>query len=60
MIDAATKVFLVGDSTKIGKTSLASLGSLDLIKHFITDSGISPEDRAALEKRGIEVIVAEV
>ena len=58
MIKAASKVYLVADSTKIGRTSFSSLGSIDLIHGFITDDGISDADRAAFEKRGIEVIIA--
>ena len=58
MIKAASKVYLVADSTKIGRTSFSSLGSIDLIHAFITDDGISDADRAEFEKRGIEVIIA--
>lgn len=58
MIKAASKVYLVADSTKIGRTSFSSLGPINLIHSFITDEGISDADRAEFEKRGIEVIVA--
>lgn len=58
MIKAASKVYLVADSTKIGRTSFSSLGPIDLIHGFITDEGISDADRAEFERRGIEVIVA--
>ena len=58
MIKAASKVYLVADSTKIGRTSFSSLGPIDLIAGFITDDGISDADRAEFERRGIEVIVA--
>ena len=58
MIKAASKVYLVADSTKIGRTSFSSLGPIDLIHSFITDEGISDADRAEFERRGIEVIVA--
>lgn len=40
MINAAETVYLVADSTKIGKGALASLGALSLIDFIITDSGI--------------------
>lgn len=59
MIKAASKVYLVADSTKIGRTSFSSLGPLDVLAGFITDDGISDEDRAEFERRGIEVIVAK-
>jgi DeoR/GlpR family transcriptional regulator of sugar metabolism len=58
MIKAASKVYLVADSTKIGRTSFSSLGRLDLIHAFITDDGILDADRRAFEAAGIDVIVA--
>ena len=58
MIKAASTVYLVADSTKIGRTSFSSLGPIDLIGGFITDDGITDEDRAEFERRGIEVIIA--
>ena len=58
MIRSATAVYVVADSTKIGKTSFASLGGLDLIHYFITDGSIRDEDRKEFERRGIIVIAA--
>ncbi|MDC7684157.1 DeoR/GlpR family DNA-binding transcription regulator [Asticcacaulis sp. BYS171W] len=58
MIKAASRVYLVADSTKIGRTSFSSLGGLDTIHTLITDTGIRPEDREAFERLGIEVIIA--
>lgn len=58
MIKAASQVYLVADSTKIGRTSFSSLGPIELIHGFITDDGISDADREAFEKKGIKVIVA--
>jgi DeoR family transcriptional regulator of aga operon len=59
MIKAAKEVFLVADATKIGKVSLASLGGLDLIQTFITDTSITDEDRRRFEDMGVKVILAE-
>ena len=59
MIKAAKEVFLVADSTKIGKVSFASLGALDLIHFFITDDSIADEDRRRFEEMGVQVIIAE-
>ncbi|SEP73985.1 transcriptional regulator, DeoR family [Devosia sp. YR412] len=59
MIKAASKVYLVADSTKIGRTSFSSLGPIDVIAGLITDDGITDVDRAEFERRGIEVIVAK-
>nr|WP_314261575.1 DeoR/GlpR family DNA-binding transcription regulator [uncultured Devosia sp.] len=58
MIKAASKVYLVADSTKIGRTSFSSLGPIDLIAGFITDDGIRDEDQREFERRGIRVLVA--
>jgi DeoR/GlpR family transcriptional regulator of sugar metabolism len=58
MIKAASKVYLLADSTKIGRMSFSSLGSIELVHTLITDDGITPEDAAGFEKRGLEVIIA--
>jgi DeoR/GlpR family transcriptional regulator of sugar metabolism len=58
MIKAASKVYLLADSTKIGRMSFSSLGGVELVHTLITDDGISPDDIAGFEKRGIEVVVA--
>lgn len=58
MIKAATQVYLVADSTKIGRTSFSSLGPIGVISTLITDDGISDNDHAEFEKRGIGVILA--
>jgi DeoR/GlpR family transcriptional regulator of sugar metabolism len=58
MIGAAAEVYLVADSTKIGKVLFASLGPIELVKYLVTDEGIADTDRAAMEARGVTVIVA--
>lgn len=58
MIKAASKVYLLADSTKIGRMSFSSLGGVELVHTLITDDGISPQDISDFETRGIEVIVA--
>jgi len=58
MIDSASEVYLVADSTKIGKASFASLGGLDLINYFITDNGIEDRDKELFEEKGVKVIIA--
>jgi DeoR/GlpR family transcriptional regulator of sugar metabolism len=58
MIRAASRVYLVADSTKINRPSFTRLGTLDVINSFITDDGIRDEDARAFENRGIEVIIA--
>jgi DeoR/GlpR family transcriptional regulator of sugar metabolism len=58
MIDAAETTYLVADSTKIGKSSFASLGALSLINYVITDPGISERDKRIFEDNEIELILA--
>ncbi|WP_447725580.1 DeoR/GlpR family DNA-binding transcription regulator [Sphingomonas koreensis] len=58
MIEAASRVYLLADSSKIGKTSFSSLGGIDNIHVLITDDGIRDADRRAFADAGIEVIIA--
>ncbi|WP_405380234.1 DeoR/GlpR family DNA-binding transcription regulator [Maribacter sp. LLG6340-A2] len=58
MIDAADITYLVADSTKIGKSALASLGALSLIDFIITDSGMEDKDKEVFKDNEIEVILA--
>jgi DeoR family fructose operon transcriptional repressor len=57
MIAIAGKVILLCDSSKIGRESFARFAELEQIDMLITES-LSDEDRAAMEERGIEVVVA--
>src|ERR1700744_5672043 len=59
MIDAAETTYLVADSTKIGKSSFASLGALSLINYVITDPDISERDRQIFRDNEIELILAD-
>jgi DeoR/GlpR family transcriptional regulator of sugar metabolism len=58
MIKAASRVILLADSTKIGRTSFSSLGKVDLVHMLITDSGIADVDRERFEALGITVQIA--
>lgn len=58
MIESANTVYLVADSTKIGKSSFASLGALSLIDYLITDSKIKQEEIEMLQKNDIKMILA--
>jgi DeoR/GlpR family transcriptional regulator of sugar metabolism len=58
MLEAASKKYLVADSTKLGKTAFASLGSISCVQALITDSAISPETVQRLRDMGLEVIIA--
>ncbi|MEI8271689.1 MAG: DeoR/GlpR family DNA-binding transcription regulator [Paludibacter sp.] len=59
MIESANEVYLVADSSKIGKNAFASLGALSLINHLITDSKIKPEDIEWLKTYDVQFIIAE-
>jgi DeoR/GlpR family transcriptional regulator of sugar metabolism len=55
MIDAAEITYLVADSTKIGKSALASLGALSLIDYIITDDAIEDKHKEVFRDNEIEV-----
>ncbi len=59
MIESANTVYLVADSSKIGKSSFASLGALSLIDFLITDTKISQEAIEMFQKNEIRMIIAE-
>ena len=59
MIDSADEIYLVADSTKIGKSSFASLGALSLINYLITDSKIKHEDIEWLKSHDVQFVIAE-
>jgi DeoR family transcriptional regulator of aga operon len=54
------EVIVLADSSKFEKEVLVMFLRLDQVNVVITDSGVTAEHRAALEERGIRVLVAEV
>jgi len=60
MVESANEIFLVADSTKIGKDSFASLGPLSMIDTLITDSRIKPEDIEWLKTYDVKFSIAEL
>lgn len=58
MIEAAERVVLVADSSKIGRRSFTALGGIELVDVLVTDAGITAADRIAIEQAGVEVLVA--
>lgn len=58
MIESADIVYLVADSTKIGKSSFASLGALSLIDFLITDSNIKDDYRELFLNNEIKLIIS--
>lgn len=57
MCQAAKQIIVVTDSSKFGRKTPNIVVPVEKINTVITDSGISPQDKAALEKRGIEVLI---
>jgi len=55
---AAKHIVLLADSFKFGEISLARVGPISLIHKLVTDDQISPKDRLALTRAGIEVILS--
>jgi DeoR family fructose operon transcriptional repressor len=55
----AGSVYIVADSSKIGRAALSRFGNARDYRGLITDTGISQADRAALEVAGVRVIVAQ-
>lgn len=58
MIQSADVVYVVADSSKIGKSSLASLGAMSLIDYLITDKSIKDKDKQIFKEHEIEFIIA--
>lgn len=59
MVDAAEVTYLVADSTKIGKTSFASLGAMSLIDFLVTDAEIEEVHKNVFRDHEIEIIIAD-
>jgi DeoR/GlpR family transcriptional regulator of sugar metabolism len=58
MIQVARETYLLADSTKFGKVSFASLGSMKGIQYLITDDGIDSETVDRIGALGVQVILA--
>jgi len=59
MIDAAEKIILLMDSSKLHSYTLATVGPVEILDIFITDSGLPAEDKAAIEALEVEVVIVE-
>ncbi|MEU2334012.1 DeoR/GlpR family DNA-binding transcription regulator [Streptomyces sp. NPDC006654] len=57
-VAAARRVVLLADSAKHGQEHFARFGALDDVDLLITDTGLTPEDAAAIERGGTEVVRA--
>ena len=58
MARVAKRTILVADSSKFGKQSLSRIVPLSAVHTIVTDDELPADARAALDSRGIEVILA--
>ncbi|GAW56720.1 MULTISPECIES: DeoR/GlpR family DNA-binding transcription regulator [unclassified Nocardioides] len=58
MVASARRVVCLADSSKIGVEAPLRFAELSEIDVLVTDDGITPEDRRALVRAGVEVVVA--
>ena len=58
LMAAARRVVLLADSSKHGQEHFARFGDLSDVDLLITDSGLGPDDAAAIEHGGTEVVRA--
>jgi DeoR/GlpR family transcriptional regulator of sugar metabolism len=56
----AQRTFILADSSKIGRTDLASNGMLSEAHALITDSNITNEQLTNLEKTGTKIIISQI
>jgi DeoR/GlpR family transcriptional regulator of sugar metabolism len=57
MIHAARHVILVADSSKWGKVGFAKVAHLTAAKTIVSDTNLPQEARAAIQRKGIELIL---
>ena len=60
MLQCASQVTVLADSSKMGVRAFAVVGPLRLMDTLITDAGLHSSMQQKLEQLGIEVLVAEV
>lgn len=57
LIRQSSKIILLADSSKIGKSWFDHYAPLSVVDTFITDSGISPQQEKDLKNQGLNLIV---
>jgi DeoR/GlpR family transcriptional regulator of sugar metabolism len=58
MMDAASRCVLIADSAKFGMRGVVRVCGPERLHALVTDAGIAPGAQAALERAGVEVVVA--
>ena len=59
MVDCANFVVAVADSSKIGLEEFVRFAPIERVDVLVTDSEITPADRAQFTDHGLEVVVAQ-
>jgi DeoR/GlpR family transcriptional regulator of sugar metabolism len=59
MVEAADEVFVVADSTKFGRQSLAAICELSDVDHFVVDEQLAPRWRELLAAANVHLQVAD-
>jgi len=60
LIESARRVIVVADHTKWGVRGLSRIADLSVADTIVSDTGLSPEARAAVKEQGIELLLASV
>jgi DeoR family fructose operon transcriptional repressor len=58
LVNAARRVIVVADSSKLGRESAVRFASLDQVDVLVTDRAASAADIEAIERAGVEVVIA--
>ncbi|QCX27090.1 DeoR/GlpR family DNA-binding transcription regulator [Nocardioides jishulii] len=58
IVASARRVVVLADSSKIGVEMAQRFATLDQVSALVTDDGIDRHERTALERAGVEVVVA--
>lgn len=59
MVEISRQLVAVVDSSKFGKTGLASVCPVARINTLVTDAGIDPDFRRRVEDAGVQVVIAD-
>lgn len=59
MINISLKTIVLCDSSKFGRKGFGKICSLDKIDVIVTDEGVSPSMKKAIEMHGVEVVIAK-
>ncbi len=59
MIEQAETIYVLADSSKVGKRGFGRISGLEDVNAFITDNNIEQDDLESLEKAGVDVILAD-